>query len=79
MRKNSNNQTRSYFLFEFEDIKGATRAKIELNRRRDILGDKRAEITLLMNEEFVMKGRNFEYTRHKYQGDLQTNKVKTKK
>jgi len=50
MRKNSNNQTRSYFLFTFDNLKSALRAKIELNKRRDLLGDKRVEVTLLLDE-----------------------------
>lgn len=49
MRKNTNTQTRSYFLFTFQDVKTALRAKIELNRRRDLLGDKRVEVTLLLD------------------------------
>lgn len=50
MRKNSNNQTRSYFLFTFDNIKSALRAKGELNKRRDLLGDKRVEVTLLIDD-----------------------------
>lgn len=49
MRKNSNNQTRSYFLFTYDNLKSALRAKTELNRRRDLLGDKRVEVTLLLD------------------------------
>lgn len=41
MRKNSNSQTRSYFLFTYDNLKAAIRAKNELNKRKDLLGDKR--------------------------------------
>jgi hypothetical protein len=62
MRKNSNSQTRSYFLFTFDNIKSAIKAKIELNKRRDLLGDKRVEVTLLLDEEVVLRGRDLSYT-----------------
>ena len=49
MRKNSNGQNRSYFLFSFDNIRTALKAKQELSRRKDLLGDKRAELALLMD------------------------------
>ena len=42
MRKNTNAQNRSYFLFSFDNVKTAIKVKQELNRRKDLLGDKRA-------------------------------------
>jgi len=49
MRKNINGQNRSYFIFTFDNIKNALRAKQELSKRRDLLGDKRAEVVLLLD------------------------------
>ena len=49
MRKNINTQNRSYFLFSVENIKDAIKIKQELNRRKDLLGDKRAEVTILID------------------------------
>ena len=70
MRKNSNNQTRSYFLFTFDNLKLAIRAKSELNKRRDLLGDKRAEVTLLIDEEVIMRGRDLSHTERMYLGEM---------
>ena len=69
MRRNTNGQNRSYFLFTLDSVRSALRAKQELSRRKDMLGDKRAELALLMDEEVVMKGRDFSYTEKNYQGE----------
>lgn len=49
MRKNSNSQNRSYFLFTFDSTKNVIRAKQELNKRKDLLGDKRTEVSILLD------------------------------
>jgi hypothetical protein len=67
MRKNSNSQNRSYFLFTYDNLKTAIRAKQELNRRKDLLGDKRAEVVLLLDEEVIMKDHDLSYTEKIYQ------------
>lgn len=72
MRKNTNNQTRSYFLFTYDNIKNAIRAKIELNKRRDLLGDKRVEVTLLLDEEIILKNRDLSHTEKMFSGDGNT-------
>ena len=69
MRKNTNTQNRSYFLFTFDNIKNAIRAKQELNKRKDLLGDKRAEVTLLLEEEKIMKDRDLSHTEKVFQSD----------
>lgn len=67
MRKHSNGQNRSYFLFTFDSLKNAIRAKQELNKRKDTLGDKRVEVTLLLDEQVVLKGRDLSHTERTYQ------------
>lgn len=67
MRKNTNSQNRSYFLFTFDNIKNAIRAKQELNKRKDTLGDKRVEVALLLNEEVIMKGHDLSHTEKLFQ------------
>lgn len=67
MRKSHSPQTRSYILLTFDSLRNAIRAKMELSKRRDLLGDKRVEVALLMDEEAVMKGHNFDYTIDKFQ------------
>jgi hypothetical protein len=62
MRKNSNSQTRSYIIFTYSNIKDALRAKMELSKRRDILGDKRVEVTLLLDEEVILRGKDLSHT-----------------
>jgi hypothetical protein len=62
MRKNSNSQTRSYIIFTYSNIKDALRAKMELSKRRDILGDKRVEVTLLLDEEIILRGKDLSHT-----------------
>jgi hypothetical protein len=62
LRRNSNGQNRSYFLFTFDNLKNAIRAKQELNKRKDLLGDKRVEVTLLLDEQVILKGRDLSYT-----------------
>lgn len=62
LRKNSNGQNRSYFLFSFDNVKNAIRAKQELNKRKDMLGDKRVEVTLLLDEQVILKGRDLSHT-----------------
>jgi hypothetical protein len=49
MRKNTNSQNRSYFLFSFDSVKTSIRVKQELNKRKDLLGDKRAEVAVLID------------------------------
>ena len=41
MKKSNNNNTRSEFMFTYDNLKSALRAKGELSRRKDLLGDKR--------------------------------------
>lgn len=53
---------RSYALFTFDQVKSALKAKQELCRRKDLLGEKRVEITLLLEEDSVTKGRDFSHT-----------------
>lgn len=62
LKKSTNNQMRSYFLFTYDNLVNAKRAKQELCRRKDLLGEKRVEITLLLDEESVITGRDFNYT-----------------
>lgn len=62
MRKNNNGQNRSYILLTFDLLKNAIRAKQELNKRKDLLGDKRVEVTLLLDEQVVLKGRDLSHT-----------------
>jgi hypothetical protein len=67
IRKSHSPQTRSYILLTFDNVRNAIKAKVELSKRRDLLGDKRVEVALLIDEEAVMSGRNFEYTMEKFQ------------
>jgi|JI10StandDraft_1071094.scaffolds.fasta_scaffold1580768_1 hypothetical protein len=67
MRKNTNSQNRSYFLFSFDSVKTAIRVKQELNKRKDLLGDKRAEVAVLLDESVIMKGRDLSHTQKMYQ------------
>jgi hypothetical protein len=69
IRKSHSPQTRSYILLTFDNVKNAIKAKVELSKRRDLLGDKRVEVALLLDEEAVMKGRNFDYTMEKFQSN----------
>ena len=62
IRKNTNSQNRSYVLFTYSDIKVAIKAKQELNRRKDLLGDKRVEVTLLLDENIILKNRDLSHT-----------------
>ena len=49
MRKSNNPQTRSYILLTYDTVKNAIRAKQELSRRKDLLGDKRVEVAVLLS------------------------------
>jgi hypothetical protein len=49
LRKNSSNRNRPYFLFTYESVKDALKAKVELSRRKDLLGDRRVEVALLLD------------------------------
>lgn len=49
-------------LFTFDQLKSALKAKQELCRRKDLLGEKRVEITLLLEEDSVTKGKDFSHT-----------------
>lgn len=69
MRKNTNSQNRSYFLFSFDSVKTAIKVKQELNRRKDLLGDKRAEVAVLLDESAIMKGKDLSHTQKMYQSD----------
>jgi hypothetical protein len=69
IRKSHSPQTRSYILLTFDSARNAIKAKIELSKRRDLLGDKRVEVALLIDEEAIMKGRNFDYTMEKFQSN----------
>jgi hypothetical protein len=73
MRKNSNSQTRSYIIFTYSNIKDALRAKMELSKRRDILGDKRVEVTLLLDEEAILRGKDLSHTEKMFQSESNTN------
>ena len=53
---------RSYALFTFDQVQSALKAKQELYRRKDLLGEKRVEIALLLKEDSVTKGRDFSHT-----------------
>lgn len=35
---------------------------MELSKRRDILGDKRVEVTLLLDEEVILRGKDLSHT-----------------
>jgi hypothetical protein len=70
MRKNSNTQNRSYILFTYDNVKNALRAKQELSKRRDLLGDKRVEVTLLLDETIILKGKDLSFTEKMYQSDM---------
>lgn len=67
MRKNTNSQNRSYFLFCFDSVKTAIRVKQELNKRKDLLGDKRAEVAVLLDEATIMKGKDLTHTQKMFQ------------
>lgn len=67
MRKNTNAQNRSYFLFSIDNLKNAIRAKQELNKRKDMLGDKRVEVALLLDEEVVLKDHDLKHTEKLFQ------------
>ena len=67
MRKSNNPQTRSYILLTYDNVKNAIRAKQELSRRKDLLGDKRVEVAILLAEEPIFRGRNLENTLERYQ------------
>lgn len=69
MRKNSNSQNRSYFLFCFDSVKTAIRVKQELNKRKDLLGDKRAEVAVLLDEATIMKGKDLSHTQKMFQSE----------
>lgn len=77
MRKNTNGQNRSYFLFTFDNVKNAIRAKQELNKRKDMLGDKRVEVTLLLDEQVILKGRDLSYTERMFQDSIQQDRRKS--
>jgi hypothetical protein len=49
-------------MFTYSNIKDALRAKMELSKRRDILGDKRVEVTLLLDEEAILRGKDLSHT-----------------
>jgi hypothetical protein len=67
--KSGNGQNRSYFLFTFDSVKTALRAKQELSKRKELLGDKRAEVALLLDETVIMKGHDLTHIEKKYQGE----------
>lgn len=69
IKKSHSPQTRSYILLTYDSLRNAIKAKMELSKRKDLLGDKRVEVALLMDEEAVMKGHNFEYTIEKFQSN----------
>ena len=69
MRKNVNSQNRSYFLFSFEDLRMAIKVKQELSRRKDLIGDKRAEVTILLDEAVITKNRDLSHTQKMFQND----------
>ncbi len=48
-------------------MKTAIRVKQELNKRKDLLGDKRAEVAVLLDESVIMKGRDLSHTQKMYQ------------
>lgn len=67
IRKNTNSQNRSYVLFTYSDIKAAIKAKQELNRRKDLLGDKRVQVALLLDENVILKNRDLSHTEKMFQ------------
>lgn len=67
MRKSNNPQTRSYILLTYDNVKNAIRAKQELSRRKDLLGDKRVEVAVLLSEESILRGRNLQNTVERFQ------------
>ena len=67
MRKSNNPQTRSYILLTYDNVKNAIRAKQELSRRKDLLGDKRVEVAVLLSEESILRGRNIQNTIERFQ------------
>ena len=69
MKKSTNSQSRSYFLFSFNSVKDAIKVKQELNRRKDLLGDKRAEVTVLLEEASIMKNKDLSHTEKLFQVD----------
>lgn len=81
LNKSTKPQMRSYILFTYDNIKNALRAKQELCRRKDLLGDKRVEITLLLDEESITKGRDFSNTEKNFayeEADEKTKKPPSK-
>lgn len=69
LKKNSNNQNRSFFLFTCDSLKDALRAKVELSKRKDLLGDKRVEVTLLLDESIITKGHDLSRTETLFQDE----------
>jgi hypothetical protein len=45
-------------LVTYKEIACALKAKMELSKKKHIIGDKRVEVTLLLDEEAVLKGRD---------------------
>lgn len=60
MRKTTHH--RSYFLFTYHSLPAALRASHHLRRRRDSLGDRRAEVTLLLDPQAVLRGRDLSHS-----------------
>jgi hypothetical protein len=60
MRKTTHQ--RSYFLFTYDSLPTALRASHQLRRRRDLLGDRRAEVTLLLDPHAVLRGRDLSHS-----------------
>ena len=50
-------------------MKTAIRVKQELNRRKNLLGDKRAEVAVLLDDEAILKGHDLSNTEEKFQND----------
>lgn len=47
------------------------RVKQELSRRKDLIGDKRAEVAVLLDEAVIMKNRDLSHTVRMFQNDNQ--------
>lgn len=60
---------RSYFLFTYDNMRDAQRAKTDLCRRKDLLGEKRVEITLLLDEASVTSSFDFTHTLENFSVD----------
>jgi hypothetical protein len=59
-------------MFTFDNLKTGLRAKGELCRNKNLLGDKRTEVTLLLDENFVLKNKDLSHTEKQFGGGEST-------